>query len=207
MAKSIILVPEKWIFTTSLLLSTRDPSKALWAQSLCMPATRRSPGKHRGWHEQTLPHTRVEINWSNFVLWAESWQLYKFLFVQQDVKGFSILALDAAIPCQIPSRLNCVVNSGEKSQMVSCNSSRVSDQSKSSGPTPAWAFNGNSHTAIDLISDSGWGMLCSSSQRLGNFHLFILFHQPLLPPFTKSPKSLSWLTALKTTRKQVVHTH
>lgn len=53
--------------------------------------------------------------------------------------------------------------------------------------------------AIDLISDLGRGKPSSFSERLGNFHLFVLFRQRVLLPFTKSPKSLPWLTALKTT--------
>lgn len=145
MAKNIVLLPERCIFATSLLLSARGLS---WAQCLNPKPVHASPDSHQNQPRQTqgADTSRPSLRWTGAILCC---QLNPDICMSSSLcSGMQrILRLSTGHCNTMPkhfSLFDYIVNSGKKSQMLSCNSSRVSDQSKSSGPT-CMSINGDSH--------------------------------------------------------------
>lgn len=117
-----------------------------------------------GWHEQTFQSTRLEVNWSDFVLWAESWHLYELSFGQWDAKDSlnQHWTLKHCANSLLPFQLDCEegqeLTNAESFWSVKMIRSYLHEH-----------LMGTVTLAIDLVSDLGWGKPCSSSERLGNF--------------------------------------
>lgn len=148
-----------------------------------LTATRTSPGKHR-------VLTRADLHWGELEqFYAASWILTSVwaLLCAVGCKGFSDSALDTAIPCQSTSPFSTVLWTVVKSHKCWVAILPEFLISQNHQVLPAWALMGTVMQAMDLISDLGWGKHCSSSERLGNFHLFISFINPSFSLLLRAP--------------------
>ena len=185
----------------------------LWPKACAFCGTRQSRQPPTKTHTNVWLLTRADL--SSHTHWGESKRFYAASWILTSVwallcatgcKGCSNLAPDPTIPCQHASPFYIVLWTVVQSQKCWAETLLKLPVSQNHQVIPAWAFNGNSCTG-DLISDLGRGRPCSSSERLGEFFYSVSSTSP--SHSARSPKSLSWLTALKTTWnlwKQVAYT-